>query len=57
METEPQEVEGREAFLVRLRRTVNWLNASCVEDGLSLCTNQKVRAEAVMALQGARSKW
>jgi hypothetical protein len=53
----PSEIEGRSAFLRRLRRTVNRLNRDAREDGRRLCTNQKKRACDVLKLKGARTKW
>jgi hypothetical protein len=55
--TEPSRVETREEFLVRLRRTVTWLNENKQEDGAKLCTNQKERAQDCLDLDGARTKW
>ena len=55
--TAPTECETREEFLVRLRRTVNWLNDHCDEEALKLCTNQKKRARAVLELEGAKCAW
>ena len=49
----PAEHETREAFIVRLRRTVRWLNSNRWGDALALCTNQKKRAADVLALQGS----
>ena len=53
----PEDLETRDAFLARLRRTVNWLNERRWEDGLKLCTNQKERADDVKLLEGAKTKW
>ena len=50
-------METREAFIARLRRTVNWLNEHRWEDALKLCTNQKERAADVHLLKGAKTKW
>ena len=55
--TAPVGLESRAAFLVRLRRTVTWLNDNALERGKKLCTNQKERARAVKKLKGARCKW
>jgi hypothetical protein len=55
--TAPTDMESRKEFLLRLRRTVTWLNDNAWGDGLKLCTNQKVRAKDVLKLKGARSKW
>ena len=56
-QTEPVEVECRSDFLSRLRRTVNWLNENKWEEALALSTNQKKRADDILELEGARSKW
>ena len=53
----PEEVETREAFIARLRRTVSWLNVHRWEQGLRLCTNKKERAADVILLKGAKTKW
>ena len=53
----PEDLETRDAFIARLRRTVNWLNEHRWEDGLKLCTNQKERAADVKLLEGAKTKW
>ena len=55
--TAPEDFESRETFLVRLRRTVHWLNENRREDALTLATNQKERAQDVLALEGAKTKW
>ena len=56
--TEPQEMETRAEFLIRVRRAVNWLNERCHDDLLTLCTNQKTRAHEVVHLhEGGKSKW
>ena len=55
--TEPEEHESREAFLVRLRRTVDWMNEHLHAEALKMCTNQKQRANDVLYLRGALSKW
>jgi transposase len=55
--TAPSDCERRAAFIRRLRRTVNWMNASLRAEGRALCTNQKTRASAVLHLKGARCKW
>ena len=56
-DTEPQYFEDWGAFLVRLRRTAKWLHEHRSEDGLALCTNQKQRADDVIALDGGKTKW
>ena len=55
--TAPAELESREAFIARLRRTARWLNDNRWEDGLALCTNQKKRAADVLELQGSALAW
>ena len=56
-QTEPQDFEDRDAFLVWLRRTAKWLNEHRSEDGLALCTNQKQRADDVIDFDGGETKW
>ena len=51
-QSEPEESESRVDFIVRLRRTVHWLNRNRWEQGLRLCTNQKERAADVLSLGG-----
>lgn len=55
--TEPEAVEDRAAFLTRLRRTVQWINDNQADALLTMCTNQKIRAQAVQELKGARTKF
>ena len=55
--TAPEDFEGREAFLLRLRRTVAWLNEHRSDEALALCRNQKERATGVLALGAAKTKW
>ena len=50
-------MKTREQFLVRLRRSVTWLNDNKAGLVLELCTNQKVRANDVIDLRGAKSRW
>ena len=52
--TAPVQTESRPEFLRRLRRIVGWMNTSCRVEGGRLCRNQKVRAKAVLKLQGAK---
>jgi transposase len=56
-ETAPATLETRPEFLVRLRRTVTWLNTNCREELVHLARNQKERATAVQKLKGARCKF
>ena len=53
----PEGLETWDAFIARLRRTVNWLNERRWEDGLKLCTNQTERDDDVKLLAGAKTKW
>ena len=46
-----------DTYVARLRRTVSWLNAHRYADGLTLCRNQKVRAQEVLDLKGAKTQW
>ena len=55
--TEPTDFEDRHSFLARLRRTVHWLNDNRSDSTLSMCTNQKERAQDVINLEGARTQW
>ena len=55
--TEPKTFESRAAFLVRLRRTVVWLNDNNGEHIRKLCTNQRERALDVKLVTGAKTKW
>jgi hypothetical protein len=57
VETEPKDIETRAEFLSRLRRQVNWMNETKHSRLLLLCTNQKVRANEVEDLLGAKCKW
>ena len=58
-ETQPQDFEDRPAFLVRLRRSVTWLNENKSDALLEMCNNQKQRARDVLAAipPGAKTKW
>ena len=55
--TMPTGRETRAAFLARLRRAVAWVNVHRAAYFQELCTNQKDRAEAVIAGKGARTKY
>ena len=55
--TAPEEIETREDFVARLRRTVAWLNINARKHALKLARNQKVRARAVLKQEGARTEW
>lgn len=52
--TAPARLETRASFLRRLRGAVGWLNDHRHDQLLSLCNNQKVRAEAVLGLDGSK---
>ena len=56
-ERAPEDMETRDSFLARLRRTVDWLNRNRREGATQLCTNLKTRAHDVKELAGARTKW
>ena len=56
-ETEPADFESRADFLVRLRRTVHWLNDNRSDAMPSMCTSQKERDTDILSLAGARTKW
>lgn len=55
-ETSPETLEKRTEFLVRLRRTVTWMNDNWSEDALRLATNQKERAQEVLSPEVMGSK-
>ena len=57
LKSEPEAMEGRADFLLRLRRQVNWLNDNQHDELLKLCTNQKQRAREVQGLLGAKCRW
>ena len=52
-----QIAKTRGAFLVRLRRTVRWMNANLQVDLLSMCMDQHVRAREVLELRGAKTSF
>ena len=56
-DTAPEDMETRAEFLVRLRRSAQWLNEHRAEQCLHICTNQKARAKDVILLCGAKTKW
>jgi len=53
----PAERETRPEFLIRLRRTVAWLNENLHKKMLGMCRDQRARARDVLLLSGARTKW
>ena len=57
LNTEPDWFEDRDAFLQRLRRVVTWMNEHTRDTLLSMCTNQKQRADEILKLEGAKSSW
>ena len=56
-EREPTQRETRAEFLLRLRRTVSWMNDNEKENMLRLCRNLKERADDVLENLGAKTKW
>ena len=56
-ETHPEGGEDREAFIVRLRNAVSWLNVNKRGTLRKLCRNQKVRAEDVDEQDGHKTQW
>ena len=54
--TAPVEMETRAQFLLRLRRTVSWLNEHMRDNALLLWKNERARAADVLKLEGARTK-
>ena len=55
--TAPIGIEPRSDFVIRLRRTVGWMNTNARKHGRGLCTNQKKRAAQVKKLKGARCSY
>ena len=56
-DTRPACVEGRDAFLPRLRRAVAWINREHRRALLKLSYNQAERARDVLAAKGVRTQW
>ena len=56
-ESEPVEMETREAFVVRLRNAVVWVNRNRRKLFLSLCSDQKKRAAEVLLRKGQRTSF
>ena len=54
--TAPEEMETRAHVLLRLRRTVSWLNEHMRDNALLFSRNQKARAADVLKLEGTRTK-
>ena len=55
--TAPASLETRSSFLRRVRHAIAWLNETKHNDLMSLCNNQKVRAQEVLSLDGAKSSF
>lgn len=53
----PEAAETRADFLVRLRRTVQWMHDNLAAEMMGMCTNQHERADAVLNLEGARTEF
>ena len=53
---EPRKFESRAAFIVRLRRSVGWVNQHRAGYFMHLCSAQKEWARDVLAAKGARTK-
>ena len=53
----PSAIETRPQFILRLRRTVNWMNLRCLQEGKRLCHGQQVRARAVIKFKGAKCRY
>jgi hypothetical protein len=53
----PTELESRSTFLRRLQRAFAHLNAKKASELRRLCNNQLERADDVLKLKGARTKW
>ena len=56
-QTMPTHLERRHDFCDRLRSAVVWLNRNRASELADLCSNQKVRAAAVLENTGGRTKW
>ena len=52
-----KKTEKRADCLVRLRRSVGWLNDDDSEQLMYLCTNQRKRAADVDKPRGAKTEW
>ena len=55
--SEPAQMETREAFVVRLRNAVVWLNRNRRQLFLELCSDQKARASEVILRDGGRTSF
>ena len=58
-ETEPETMEGRDAFIRRLRRAVAWTNLHRADVFHHLCASAQERARAVLSAKppGARTRF
>jgi hypothetical protein len=58
-QTMPQNLEGREEFIVRLKAAVRWANTNRADQLWFLCNNQKERARECLAQKppGGRTRW
>ena len=56
-DTEPTEMETREAFVARLRNAVVWINKNRRQLFLKLCSDQKARAAEVLLREGGRTSF
>lgn len=56
-ETQPTGRESRDAFIVRLRTAVAWLNRKHAHTLFQMSMSQKKRAQEVLNLKGSRTKW
>ena len=56
-ETLPSAMVTREAFIVRLRNALAWINSNRAQDLKNLCENQKARALEVRERKGGRTSW
>ena len=54
--TEPDSMETRDRFIVRLRAAVAWVNVRRRAYLVKICTDQKERARDVIALNGSRTR-
>ena len=55
-DTEPDSMETRDRFIVRLRAAVAWVNVRRRAYLVKICTDQKERARDVIALNGSRTR-
>lgn len=55
--TEPMGIESRDAFVVRVRNAVKWINRNRRALFLELCSDQKERAREVLSRRGSRTSF